>query len=534
MPQIIDVPGQGQVEFPDGMDDAAIVAAIQGMSAPQPQAPKSDIKQDIRQGLGNLAAGALRGAGSIGATIVAPGDMINDALMGRGLSLQSNRERRAAIDEGLSQMGADPSSMLYQGGKIAGEIAGTAGVPGALAKGAQAAKATPAIVNALRTGGFAAQSIPGKIAAGAVTGGATAGLVNPEDAGMGAAVGGALPATVSALRGGAKLAGKFLGGTTGVGDEALSQAYRAGKEGGQVGKSFTEAMRGQSSMDDVLTAAKQNLDVMGQQKQAAYRSGMANIKADKSVLDFGDIDQALNNATDKFTYKGRITNPDAAKVTRDMYAAIDEWKKLNPAEYHTPEGFDALKKALSGIQESIPFEQKQARMAAGEIYNAVKSTISKQAPEYSKVMKDYSQSSDLINEIQKALIGGNKATAESSMRKLQSLMRNNVNTSYGYRQNLAQQLEQAGGQELMPALAGQALQEWTPRGIQRAAAGTGSAGLAVTGNIPAAAGLAAVSSPRLVGEALYGAGRMRGAVPQSLVDALRQGAVTGAPVVSAQ
>lgn len=41
MPQIIDVPGQGQVEFPDGMDDNAIVSAIQRLSAPQQQAPNT-------------------------------------------------------------------------------------------------------------------------------------------------------------------------------------------------------------------------------------------------------------------------------------------------------------------------------------------------------------------------------------------------------------------------------------------------------------------------------------------------------------
>lgn len=123
-------------------------------------------------------------------------------------------------------------------------------------------------------------------------------------------------------------------------------------------------------------------------------------------------------------------------------------------------------------------------------------------------MSEYSGASDTIKEIERALSLGNKAAADTSMRKLQSLMRNNANTNYGTRTNLARTLEQAGGQELMPALAGQAVNEWTPRGIQKATAGTGGAGLALTGNLPAAAGLAAVSSPRLVGEASYGAGQL--------------------------
>ena len=81
----------------------------------------------------------------------------------------------------------------------------------------------------------------------------------------------------------------MLGATTGVGDEAISQAFKAGMTGGKTGAAFTANMRGASNMDDVLTAAKENLQVMGAQKQQAYRSGMTNIKADKSILDMSGI-----------------------------------------------------------------------------------------------------------------------------------------------------------------------------------------------------------------------------------------------------
>ncbi len=75
----------------------------------QPQAkPEPSFLRQAAGVAGNLAAGALRGAGSIGATLLAPQDMLQDALQGRGLSLQSNRERRAAMDAGLRSMGADP------------------------------------------------------------------------------------------------------------------------------------------------------------------------------------------------------------------------------------------------------------------------------------------------------------------------------------------------------------------------------------------------------------------------------------------
>jgi hypothetical protein len=162
------------------------------------------------QGLGNLAAGAVRGAGSIGATLLAPADMLKDAIAGRGLSLESNRERRAAMDSALEQMGAQPDSWMYKGGKLAGEIAGTAGAGGAISNvagrgiGAIAPSMLPRaqpLLAAIQSGGMSAPgaNLLTRTAGGAITGGITAGAVNPDDAMSGALAGGALPGVVKGL-----------------------------------------------------------------------------------------------------------------------------------------------------------------------------------------------------------------------------------------------------------------------------------------------------------------------------------------------
>lgn len=185
------------------------------------QAPKPAAKAEsggLLQGAGNLVAGAVRGAGSIGATLLAPYDMAKDALAGKGLSLESNRERRAGMDGGLQELGAQPDSWMYKGGKLAGEIAGTAGAGGLVANGVS--KVAPAAVTgapkiaqlleAIKTGGFSlggstATTLGGKAAelgirtlGGAISGGATAGLVDPEQAKGGAIVGGILPGATQA------------------------------------------------------------------------------------------------------------------------------------------------------------------------------------------------------------------------------------------------------------------------------------------------------------------------------------------------
>lgn len=160
---------------------------------------KPSLMDQAKQEAGNAAAGLVRGAGSIGATILAPFD-----AAARAVGVQNDwigrTDRRQAMDAGLQSMGADPQSIAYKGGKIAGEIAGTAGVAGALAKGVQALGAAPTVVRALATGGMSGGgTLATRAGAGAVTGAATAGLANPEDAKTGAVFGAALPVVVKGM-----------------------------------------------------------------------------------------------------------------------------------------------------------------------------------------------------------------------------------------------------------------------------------------------------------------------------------------------
>lgn len=323
----------------------------------------------------------------------------------------------------------------------------------------------------------------------------------------------------------------IIGMTTGVGSEATKQALRAGFESSNIGQLFKENLRGNVPAETVLEAAKQNLAAINAAKQAEYRTNMAAIRADTTILNFSGIDNAINTAENIATFRGQVKNQKAADAVAEIKAEVANWKSLNPAQFHTPEGLDALKQKIGAILESIPYEQRTARTAAGGIYDSIKKEISNQAPEYAKTMKAYSDASDLIKEIERSLSLGQKASADTGMRKLQSLMRNNVQTNYGQRVALARELEAAGGRELMPALAGQAMSEFTPRGLQRATTIPSVIGAFGTGGLPAAAGMAAISSPRLMGEALYGAGaigrgvsKVAGALPDANYPAIMNAA----------
>jgi hypothetical protein len=84
-------------------------------------------------------------------------------------------------------------------------------------------------------------------------------------------------------------------------------------------------------------------------------------------------------------------------------------------------------------------------------------------------------------------------------------MRKNVNTNFGQRVALGKQLA-AGGEDIFPALAGQALSDITPMGIQRATSPLAAYGAFSAGGAPLAAASLLASSPRLMGETAFGAG----------------------------
>jgi hypothetical protein len=177
-------------EVPEGTTPEQAQSMIKGYIAQQAGAPKESGT------LGNLAAGAIRGAGSIGATILSPIDAAA-RVMGIENGWVGRTDRRQAMDEGLQTMGADPNSIPYQAGKIGGEVAGTAGIGSALAQGIMKIPGlayAPQMANALRTGGLG-KNLPmlQRMEAGAITGGAMSGLSDPETAGTGAMLGGALP-----------------------------------------------------------------------------------------------------------------------------------------------------------------------------------------------------------------------------------------------------------------------------------------------------------------------------------------------------
>ena len=321
-----------------------------------------------------------------------------------------------------------------------------------------------------------------------------------------ALIGGAFGSLGTAAKLGGKVLKHTLGMTSGVGGEAVEQAFKAGAEGNPV---FAQNMRGNVDSSVVVDQAKTGLANMRQQMYDRYSSAKGGWADDTTPLNFTPITQGFDDAAKKFSFNG-VPQPGIAEVGTKVQSALADWAKRGQADprFFTVEGLDALKRHLQDLAPD--FNNPTGRAFVTDITNKVKQSIVSQRPDYARAMTDYWQSSNQLDEISRSLSLGDKATTDTALRKLQSLMRNNVNTNYGQRIKSAQALADQGGQDILPAIAGQAMNSWTPRGIQ-AVAGTGLAGYGLAN--PAAFAVLPAQSPRLVGEAAHLAGKASRSFP---------------------
>ncbi|MCK1281354.1 hypothetical protein IVB46_39665 [Bradyrhizobium sp. 61] len=307
-------------------------------------------------------------------------------------------------------------------------------------------------------------------------------------------------------------ANKLLGVTTGAGGEAIAAARQAGREGGAASEALTSQMRRNAPIDEIVADARAAANQMKRDAQASYQREMAATRANPAQLQFNDIDAAVNRIDNIVNYHGR-PRQELLPIRDRLVDLVNEWKGRDPAFFHTPAGFDELKKVVyEDVLGKIPFEDKAARKIAGDLYDAVKGTIVKQDPTYAKTMADYERYSTALREIERTLIGKPNAPVEPALRKLTSIMRNNVNTNFGKRIDMVSQLEAAGAPQLTNKIAGASLNAWEPRGLARAASGVelfhalGDLASGHVGSLALIPATLAAGSPRIVGEGSHALG----------------------------
>lgn len=304
------------------------------------------------------------------------------------------------------------------------------------------------------------------------------------------------------------VASNVLGLTTGAGTESIRAAARAGAKGGDAADAFTANMRGNVPVDEIVDMAKSGLEKIRQERSAAYKAGKVNLSKDRAIIPFDDIDAAIGKASEVGSFQGVNINRPAGKTMDEISSIVTEWKALDPATYHTPEGLDALKRSIGTVRDSTDYGTP-ARVAADRVYNAVKAEIEAQAPAYAKMMEDYARSSDKIKEVTRTFSLGERATGDTASRKLQAATRDNANTSWRNRGELLNEL--ATYEPGLPyAIAGQSLNALAPRGL----VGRGGVMAMGAGAISNPLNLMSLPafSPKIVGEIVYFGGKAAGKI----------------------
>jgi hypothetical protein len=351
----------------------------------------------------------------------------------------------------------------------------------------------------------------------------TPNIENRENAALFGAATGPIGEAIKPLAQGAGYLGKqILGLSTGAGADAVGEAFKAGAI---KNPQFLANLRGKVPAQDILQQAQSGLQTLKAQRKQAYQEGIGSIKPNQEIvagqplpkpvpkLDFNPIETAFKDSLDNFKIQGggdvaSTIGKESFKDINKIKSLVDEWKSKKGL--HTAEGLDGLKRRIDDVYRNDM--SNEAKSVLSQTRNTVKDTIIKQDATYAKTMRDYEASLGLERELEQALKLGDRSSIDSAIRSLQSLTRNNANTSYQYRQQLADILKQKSGVDLMPALSGQALNSVAPRGIQKllpsftaGGALTGAMNLGVEGLLPLVT--LPLQSPRVVGESAYMAGK---------------------------
>ncbi|MDD4971859.1 MAG: hypothetical protein PHT07_20735 [Paludibacter sp.] len=367
-------------------------------STPQKESSLTqNISKNVKQAGGDFLAGSVRGAGSIGATILSPIDALARTLnQGKPVSIGgydiAGQDRRSGMDEGLKAMGADPNSIMFKAGKLGAEVAGTAGAGGALAKGVTAlapnvASKVPVLIDALRTSGMTAGGATGasgmasRVAGGAIGGAAQAGMTNPEDMATGAVIGGVMPPAV-------QLAGKV--GSI-VGNKLADRLVEQTKEFNRIspknetiknslavgyiippnivnpslknqtiesisGKQATQQLASVENAKVTDKLARQALGIaddapltkeaMQSYRSAQHAAGYEPIRNLGAVKADSQFNQALDNISNKYTGKGTIP----AVQRDDIKKLVDSHKS---AEFDSGDAVDAMRLLRESADEAF-------------------------------------------------------------------------------------------------------------------------------------------------------------------------------------
>lgn len=342
-----------------------------------------------------------------------------------------------------------------------------------------------------------------------VASGLAQGETEPLKAGVGTAIGGAIPLVGPALKGISRVAGETVGATTGTGYGSIKQAIKSTTQGGEQATAFREAMRGNTTPETIVDDAKDALGEVIKNRSNAYKTQLETLIPNTKAFDIAPVISRFNKQLADFgvTFSDKgipdfSRSPGLGRYESDltkMSSVIADWGSQQGD--NTVVGIDKLKQVIDDFRIGSADSRKFDSFVT-TLRNEAKNLI-KNEPGYDKLVKDYESSTVLIKDIQKGLSLGDKVQTDTAFRKLTSVLR----TNNEFRKQLVDELDDATGGTLSSKIAGQQMSEILPRGLMKVLGTVGAAGGVASGvGIVPMLKVALLTSPRLVGEVLSAAG----------------------------
>jgi len=333
------------------------------------------------------------------------------------------------------------------------------------------------------------------------------------------AVRGATGATRLARQGAARVgtrAGETLsqvaGLPSGVGHLPLEAAYRAGRAGGEAMENLLDAMRKRVPTErideQIVQRANASLARLGEARRAAYQKGMGNLSALR--VDLSPLKQKIQVLYDQWRVGPERTLREGEPGVQRLRAIEKKIAEFEDLDATSVPDLDALKREIDALMgEASTGAGRSANAVTSTVRNELRAEIIRVDPEYKAIMEGYEAAIKLERELGKDLGLAANATDQAALRKLSQSLRDGVNANFGGRARQVQQLDP----QLTNLIAGRTLSPAVPHGMARFATvpAAGAVGMALAGPKGLAAMLA--GSPRVVGEAALGAGRVARGTP---------------------
>jgi hypothetical protein len=450
------------IDGPEGATRDQVIAKIKEQQATKTQDEQRTLPQALGEAVGNLPGSAIQAATDLGSAVAHPIETVKGlGRIGLGVGeqvglLSGDKHKKAAEAfeqhykdaygswEGFKKaLAEDPVGVIADASLAFGGVGELAELGGA-SRAAKVAKTAAKYTNPA--------SVVGPVVRGA-------GKVAAQTAGL-------------------------LGGT----GEALEEAGRAGYEAGLIRpaaekylgvkptgtsdamRAFERHMSGAAPTGEPVRQAKGAVRNIKTRASDKFERDLAPVLTDPTILSWNDVDTAIADTDKVQSFEGYDWGR-ATKAVRDaIKQEVYRWQNSRASTHSTIRGFHALKQNIGQIVDDTE-AGTPARMVATRIYDAVRDTAAKQNPAYGKIMGEYADAVEQVQELEKELSLGKTATISTGLRKLLSSLRNNVHANFARREDLVKFLQDAGAPHLLSMIAGQSLRGWQPRGVGRLAAG---------------------------------------------------------------